>query len=137
MVVLLIPGLIANKLTNKLLHYVYPLFFVLGCQVEGWECNSNYGDELTPKNNVRNSGLCMIECRNEPKCTYWQYKKPTKECILLGQCGTVQNGWSWMSNGIDGPRREISAQKGWWIMGAKKCQTIQDTKDDRGKNSSQ
>ena len=76
----------------------------------------------------------MKACHDNERCTYWQYKVANKECTLLSLCGF---DWGKNYKGIAGFNFQIDRPKkqSGWIMGARKCQSIEDTKDDRGINN--
>ena len=90
----------------------------------------------------------MKACTDNEKCAYWEFKeaidekeakgkgiKASKsECTLLSHCAFDQgqnyqkaDGWGKI---IERPKKK----KG-MIMGARKCQSVEDTKDDRGMSS--
>ena len=86
---------------------------------------------METKKNVRNPGLCMVHCNRHKLCMYWNYEKATKNCFLLSVCGKVLNTY------LQAYKHEISfeglmKEGAGWITGAKKCQTIEETIDDRG-----
>jgi len=100
------------------------------CQVENWKCLNNYGN-LETKREVRNPGLCMVACSRHEKCMYWNYEKATKDCFLLSVCGKVVNKYLSTYSTAMRTKNVVKNQEG-WVMGAKKCQTIEENKDDRG-----
>ena len=90
----------------------------------------------------------MKACADNERCAYWEFKeaidekeakgkgiKASKsECTLLSHCAFGQGQNYQEADGrvkiIDRPQKK----KG-MIMGARKCQSVEDTKDDRGMNS--
>ena len=68
----------------------------------------------------------MLACSRHKRCTYWQYKKATKDCRLMSVCGYVTNNWTGAATWYS-PRRNPG-----WTMGAKKCQNTRDTESDFG-----
>jgi len=100
------------------------------CQVENWKCLNNYG-KLETKKEVRNPGLCMVACNRHKLCMYWNYEEATKDCFLLSVCGKVENKYLRTYTTAMRTKNVVKNQEG-WIMGAKKCQTIEENQDDRG-----
>ena len=69
----------------------------------------------------------MKACAETERCAYWQLKVAEKKCTLMSLCGFDQ-GKNYADTAIiDRPKQQSG-----WIMGARKCQTIEDTIDDRG-----
>ena len=77
----------------------------------------------------------MLHCNRHKLCMYWNYEKATKDCFLLSVCGMVINKYLETYSNAMRTRYVVKRQDG-WVMGAKKCQTMEEIKDDRGNVSS-
>jgi len=101
------------------------------CQLKDWYCNDSKG-KIKEVTGVRNGGLCMKACTQNDRCAYWQYKVAEKKCELRSMCGFDRGNQKFRSSynsGIDRPTKQSG-----WILGARNCQSVKNTKDDRELN---